>query len=553
MKMKFFIFNGTENLWHINRQPAGNKKIIEAANRKNIPVQLISLFFLYFYLLFLFTGCSRTSPSPPSPTTTAIPPVMTSDRPANPSINPSPSSVEGKNQGEDDTGDDSSGDLDDMYFHIYGETNVSYRDGNPYFDEKKAYAAILNTPGNEWGKMYQDFMIKASMLEREGQFGEAAGFYRKAEFIETRTGKGGAAIRLALRKIRDRMFRKASGLCKAGRYKDAMPYADIAVFCDPSSGETLKLAGIIFSQTGEEGLGISYLSVAVAKLKNDYELQYRLKTLYLLEGMPEMAIPLINENSVRYGRLKSVSEEFAAAYLMQYIQSPSKRSKMTPLIKDSLDKAIVSRSKSKTDTTELKMNLSLFEGKYKEAIKYCDEMLKMDLSYSIKTRLIYDKGLLCHLTGERKKSSQYLNETVNRVLNGKGRSQGENYMAQMSCWFLDIKGESVYTTKRAEKIFARVVNPDHSYQQEYGFIREFLENRERKDYTGAIAALNKYTGKRHLKPVGNFVEDLLQVPAQKSMIYFSKGKMFEAEGDRKKAEECYKEAKETPFGLIVGK
>lgn len=520
-------------------------------------LQLNLLLFFIFTMAFLMSGCS---PAPPisSPTTSSSSPAATaasqeipSDEPEN--IPLSSPAEDRKNQGEDDAGDDSSGDLDDMYFRIYGESNVSYRDGIPFFDETKGNRDILDASGNQYEKIYQDFLQGAEEMEKEDKLAEAVRFYRKAAFIENREKSKVAAAQSALKRIRREMLGKASVLCKKGGYKEALPFADIAVLCDPSDGESLKLTGVILSETGEEGLGISYLSVAVTKLENDYELQHKLKTLYLLEGMPEKAIPLINPDSVRYGRMKSVSEELACAYLMIYIKSPSKREKMTPLIRDALKKAIESRSKSKSAATELKMNLSLFDGKYKEAIKYCDEMLKMDFSYTIKTRLIYDKGLLYHLTGDRKKSAEYLTETIDRVLKGKGRSQGENYMAQMSCWFLDITGERAYTAKKAEEIYARVLNPDHSYRQEYGFIKEFLENREAKKYNGAIAALKKYTGKRHLEPVGNFVEDLLQVPAQKSLIFISMGQMYRLSGDGKKAEEFFKEGKETPFGLIVEK
>ncbi len=550
MKKNFFLYGRMADLFLIIRHPANNKLKSEEVSRKINSGQLISAIVFISCLIFLLPGCSSPAriPSPSPSEATVISSSAPSDSPD--SSGNSPVHDQGRTQVEDDAGDDSSGDLDDMYFRIYGESNVSYNGDIPYLDEKKAYASIINTPGNEWGKIYQDLLKKASILEREGKFADAARFYQEAAFIETRSGKGTGTSRLALRKIRDRMFRKASGLCNAGRYKDAMPFAEIAVFCDPSDGESLKLAGIIFSETGEEGLGIAYLSVAVTKLKKDYELQHKLKTLYMLEGMPEKAIPLINADSVRYGRMKSVSEELACAYLMIYIKSPSKRKTMAPLISEALNKAIESRSKSKPAAVELKMNLSLFEGKYDEAIRYCDEMLKMDIHDSIKTRLIYDKGLLYHLTGAGEKSGEYLNRTVDRVLNGNGRSQGENYMAQMSCWFLDIAGERVYTSKTAEEIYVRVINPDHSYRQEYGFIKEFLENRERKNYAGAIAALKKYTGKRHLEPVGNFVEDLLQVPAQRALIYISMGRMYRLSGDGKKAEECFKESKETIFGLI---
>ena len=537
--------------------PVSNTGILPAPKRMNLLTEISLILILIISPIFLFTGCSPSQPAPassPSITTMKTSVISSPNFPDKQDDPTDSSPVEDrKTQDADDAGDDSSGDLDDMYFRIYGETNVSYKGEVPFFDEANAYGEILKIPENRYKTIYQEFLGKAAGMEKEGKFADAVMFYRKAAFIEKSGKYKVTEAHSALKRIRREMFDRASDLCKKRRYKEALPFSDIAVLCDPSDGESLKLAGIIFSETGEEGLGISYLSVAVTKLNKDYELQHKLKTLYLLEGMPEKAIPLINSDSARYGRMKSVSEELASAYLMIYIKSPAKREEMTPLIRDALKKAIESRSESKPAATELKMNLSLFDGKYKEALKYCDEMLKMDFSPSIKTRLIYDKGLLYYLIGDRKKSVEYLTETIDRVLKGNGRSQGENYMAQMSCWFLDVTGERAYTARRAEEIYSHVFNPDHSYRQEYGFIKEFLENRERKNSKGAIAALKRYTGKRHLEPVGNFVEDLLQVPAQKALIYISMGEMYQLSGDKGKAQECFKKADESPFGLIVQK
>lgn len=507
------------------------------------------LFFLLVFTLIIHSaGCSQKPPVNPSPPAVSYPTPVPETSPITPHNKPDENSAgESENPGKDDSGDEDSENLDDMYIRIYGEENVSYRNETPYFDENKAYAHILNSPAKSHEIMYRDFMKRAGEMEEAGNFAEAVGLYRKADFIERRMKSGVAGAKSALKRIRDKMLDKASDFFKKRKFEEALPFADIAVLCDPSYGESLKLAGLIFSETGDEGMGILYLSAAVTKLKKDYELRHKLKNLYLLEGMPEKALPLIDENSARYGRLRSADEERACAYLMIYIKSPSKRKEMTFLIRDSLKRAIEYKSGSAPALAELKINLSLFDKKYEETIKHCNERLKMDIPSYIRIRLIYNKGLLYHLLGDRKNSIKYLNLTIDEVLKGEKGTQGENYMAQMSCWFLDIMGERVYTPEKAERIYSKVFNPDYSYRQEYGFIKEYLENRERKNYPGALDALKKYTEKRHLEPVGNFVEDLLQIPAQKALIYISTGEMYRLSGDGDNAAKCFDIAGEEPF------
>ena len=518
------------------------------------------LLLIGFLLLFVFTGCDSFMSSKPSKQTPGTKPgnSPTSKKSTKASTSLMSENINGGKKKEpggtkqdmddtEETSDDGAGELDDMYFNIYGEENVSFKDGKPFFDSRKAYKDSLNIPKDKQKEAYLKKLEEAENLYNRKSYRESAKMFREALFIEKEYKLDSHKAKSRLKEIQKIMFKKAEELVKQGKYRDALLFSEIAVACNPSDGENLKLAGEIYANTGEEGLAIPYMATALKKDPKDYKLQYRLKTLYMLEGMPEEAIPLINPKSATYGRMKNHHEELAGAYLMIYIKSPEKRKELEPKIKKALKFAIESMGNSGITSEELKMNLALFNKNYKDAINHCKKMLSMDIPYPVKTRLIYNIALLSYLKGDKKSAYGYFKKTIDRVINGKGTTQGENYMAQMSCWFLDLSGGEDFTSKKSGKIYSRVIRPDHSYRQEYGYIREFLVAKEKKDYKSAIHALNKYTGKRHLEPVGYFVEDLLQVPAQKAMIYLSKGRIFDEAGDGKEAKKCYKIVTETDF------
>ncbi|MCD4786415.1 MAG: hypothetical protein K8T10_21530 [Candidatus Eremiobacteraeota bacterium] len=449
--------------------------------------------------------------------------------------------------------DDHSADLEDMYIRIYGEDSISFNGNIPVFDPVKAYGDISKIKKNRRREILNNTLREADELKKKADLPSAVKKLRKALYMAREWDMDPGIPYGKIITIRDEMLRKGNELVKKGRYRQAVPYADTAVLCDPTNKNALRLAGTIFSQTGEEGLGIPYLAAALEKDPDNYKLQHELKTLYLLEGRPDMAIPLINPHSAAYGRIKTHYEEFAQVYLVIYIKSPEERKELTPKIRSSLEKAIKERTDYPLEMNELKMNLALFDERHKDALKYCRVMNKLKIAYPMRTRIIYNMALLNYLVGDEKQAVNYFNETIARVEkkgnnnSAEGRTQGENYMAQMSAWFMDLMGIRPFTPGDAGRIYDRVKNPDHSYRQEIGFIEEFLSAREKKDYNLAAAALDKYTKKRHLQPVGDFAQDLLQVPAQKSLIYISKGKMHQKSGEKEKAEECFRMVRHSKF------
>jgi tetratricopeptide (TPR) repeat protein len=472
-----------------------------------------------------------------SPAEIAGSPVITSPK-------PSPTSD------DIDTADgDEDSNLEDMYVRIYGEDLVVMAGDKPRFDNERFMKNLLAVPKDERNGYYSQKIKQAEKLEKEGAVSlpDAARIYRETALIEKQWGISPAVSKDRLKKLGNEASVRLRSLVGEKKYKDAIPFADAAVICSRSDKTILETAGDVFSETGEEGLAKAYFKEALAINPADGKLGYKLKNMYILEGDFEKAIPLINRDTAKYGRTKSKYDELAQAYLGMYLKDPQKKNSLKNIIAENLKRAIRDTQHIPTAKAELEMNLALFEKKYDKASDLCRKMLTMNYSEPIKTRLIYNLALLEYLQGKRAESIKNLKLTISRVTDLHASTQSENYMAQMSAWFLDSMKVEPYDSKKAELIYSGAREADHSYRQEYGFISGFLKSKEEKKYDEAARYLEKYIGKRHLEPVGDFAQDLLQVPAQKSLIYLSMGDMYEKTGSREKAKKCYAVVKGSEF------
>lgn len=509
-----------------------------------------SFLILFFILaLILSAGCqvmkaeNDRAPAPAASGTGKA--TVENDISPAPSKLPLPEEKDGGDEEEDTSN------LEDLYIRIYGDDHVTLDGEIPRFDTLKAYGDLSGLGKADLEKAHSSLMKSAGVKIKSGKTGDAAADLRKAAYIEKQSGINDLdSAQKAIGKYGNTAFQKALRLVKLGKYREAAAPAETALFFEPCKGEYLKLAGEIFSLTGEEGMAIPCLVLALEKNPHDYRLQHKLSTIYMVEGSFEKALPLINKDSARYGRTGVPCEDIARAWLGIYLKNPDMKKEAGEKIQKALEDAISARSSSALANNELLMNLALFRGKYGEAAGYCKAMLKLKAPYPIKTRLIYNIALLAHLTGNMEDSRKMLEETIRRVEKGEGNTQGENYMALMSAWILDITGVTPFTSGRAQEIYSHAIKMDHSYRQEFGFVTRFLEAREKKDYDGAILALKDYVAKRHLEPVGDFAQDLLQVPAQKSLIFISLACMYREKGEEKKAENALQKAEESIFGKM---
>ncbi|MCE1248640.1 MAG: hypothetical protein LWY06_18530 [Firmicutes bacterium] len=467
---------------------------------------------------------------------------------------PAPSENIGKpgDSGKDDVdaadGDDDSN-LEDMYVRIYGEKYVVMNGDKPRFDSV-GFAKLYKKSTTE--AIRREIRLKteeADKIETQGEdfLPEAAKLYREAEMLGKLRNINTSRISAKLEEMGNIARMYMNELVLKRQFRKALPWADTAVICNPSDSRVLETAGDVFSETGEEGLAKAYFMEAILLEPNNSKLRYKLKHMYILEGDFEKALPLVNQQTASFGRTKSVHDDLAQVYLGIYLKNPSKRKETDKLIREHLSKAVKETSNVPTSKAELEMNLALYEKNYDKAVELCRSMLKMKFSRQIQTRLIYNIALLEYLRGNKTECIKNLKTVVARVLEGNSPSQSENYMAQMASWFLELSGEEPFDSGKAADIYSMAKESDHSYRQEYSFISGYLQSRESKKYQRAAGYLEKYIGKRHLEPVGDFVQDLLQVPAQKSLIYLSLADMYSKTGKKDKAEKLYKEIRESDF------
>jgi tetratricopeptide (TPR) repeat protein len=496
-------------------------------------------------LIFVFSGCSRG--------------LAPSGAQKENNIKPS-GAVKNKNLSDADLGrnsvddGDPGDDLLDLYVRIYGRDAVSERDGVPVVNLDRIYGKLKKINRAQVEEHYKNLYIKAQALEKDGLVDNAASAYGECVYVEEEIFKKPGLGKIALERIKKETLEKADEFYKKCDYKEALRYAEIAVYCDPSDFDSLKLAGELFSLTGEEGLSISYFSAALHIKPGDTALKYKLKTMYLLEGRPEGAIPLITQDISPYTRMKSHWVDLAEAYFMLSAMHPRNRD-YRKKTESALDKALNDGRISNLGKAEMHFSRSLFQDNFTAALDDLDGMSKLNLESALVTRIMYDKGLIYLLMGRRALAAEIFEKIIGRVSEQPGVTQGENYMALMSAWALDVMGKRNMTSRDAGRIFSRLKDPDHSYRQEFGYIKEYLEAREKGKWNEAAGALVKLTKKRHLEPVGDFAQDILQIPAEKGLVYISLGRMYEKAGKKRDAWECFEKVKGNRFfgHLILGR
>ncbi len=436
--------------------------------------------------------------------------------------------------------------LEDMYHRIYGEDAVFFQDDLLQVDLTRCYKDLASLKIDEAEARYKLLLKQASEMESAGNTAAAVEKLRRSSFIENHHFKKPGLGTLALERIHGQTLDKARSLEMSGNIKEALRVAEIAVACNPSNPDGILTAGRLFAGTGQEGLAIPYLRTALDHRPDDIQLKYRLQNLYVLEGKPEGAIPLITRDMSRLSRFGTHFADLAQAYLVLYLLEPQ-NTEVKEKVKDSLAQALAQRNIPREARTELFLSEALFDGDFEEALKILRDLEDLTTSPALTTRIIYNRGLL-HLTRHRREQgSKFLQDTVRRAYDNLNITQGENYMALMSAWGLDVMGEQTLTPSLAEEIFTRLKNPDFSYRQEYNFIQRYLEARQNKKYKEAAKALEELTEKRHLKPVGDFVQDILQVPAEKGLVYISMGEMYERAQNLEKARESFSKVKENLF------
>lgn len=448
--------------------------------------------------------------------------------------------------------------LEDLYIRLYGDDFIEMEGELPQFSIEQAYGDILSNAHNprllkeQYDKLIKDTEEYSPKERPRPSHHKVIHILKKAAYIEDMLKMDPEDRKAAdkISQIHNTFYKKAKEMYQKREFYQGLPWAEAAAVSRPDDVSSLKLFGFFLAETGEEGLAIPCLALALEKEPYDYELQYYLKNLYMVEGDFEKAIPLINQYSSQYGRTKNPYSDLARAYLGLYVLNPHERDKIRPVIIENIQKGIQYRPQPGFDLNELHLSLALLQERYADAESICGQSLKLPLDYHIKTRLYYLKGLINYLQGNKQEACVHLKTVIDRVKEGEGTSQGENYMAQMSSWLLDIWGEKKFTPEEAKALYSKAKSADHSYQQEFGFILDYLTAREKEDYPAAIDALRRYLSKRHLEPVGDFAQDLLQVPAQHSLIYISLARLYNTAGETQKAEESLKKAEASIFRLL---
>lgn len=434
----------------------------------------------------------------------------------------------------------------DMYVRIYGRDAVEEKGGATLINFDKIYGKIKKMKRKQQEEYYKSLYLRAQGCEKEGAPGKAASAYRECIYIENEIFKKPGLGQLALERLKNETYDRADELYKKNDYYNALTFAETAVYCDPGEFDSLKLAGELFSLTGEEGLSISYFSAALKIKPEDTELKYKLKTMLLLEGRPEKAAPLITPDISQYTRMKSHWVDLAEAYFMLSAMHPTNQD-YRKKTEDALEKALDDGRISKIGKSELNFSRSLFRNDFVAAQEDLDKMSALNPESALVTRIMYDRALLYLAQGRRTTASELFEDTIRRADDHLNVTQGENYMALMSAWALDVMGKKSLTAREANRIFSRLKDPDHSYRQEFNYIREYLGFREKKKWNAAAKALVLLTKKRHLEPIGDFAQDILQIPVEKGLVYISLGRMYEKAGKKNEAWECFEKSRDNRF------
>ena len=436
--------------------------------------------------------------------------------------------------------------LEDMYRRIYGEDAVYFKDDLLRVDLARQYKDLANLKLSQAESRYKAILKQAKLLEKAGNTTAAVRKFRRCTFIENNIFHKPGLGAIALERIYRQALDRAGKLEKSGDLKAALRHAEVAVACNPSAPVGLMAAGGLFAKTGEEGLAIPYLRSALAHRKTDSLLKYRLKNLYVLEGRPQGAIPLITREISSHTRLGTHWADQAEAYSVLYTLHP-RRTDLKEKVEIALTRALAQRGITKEARIELQLSRALFNRNFEEALKLLRNLEELTTDPALKTRIIYNRGLL-HLTkNRREQGARFLRDTVRRMFDHLNITQGEDYMGLMAAWSLDLMGVKTLSAARGKEIFTRLKNPDHSYRQEYGYLNRYLSAREKGKYLQAARALEDLTKKRHLESVGDFVQDVLQVPAEKGLVYVSMGEMYDRARKREKARECFLEVEDNPF------
>lgn len=436
--------------------------------------------------------------------------------------------------------------LEDMYIRIYGKEAVYFDGDLMKVDPGRGYGETVRLKGEKLEKHYEKLLKEAQTLEQEKKYIRAVRKLNHCSYIENRMFRKPGLGAIALERIRDEAYQRALQLQKKGKIYDALESAETSVISSPSNPDSLMLAGRLFAATGEEGLAIPFLKTALQYYPKDTKLKYELKNLYVLEGEPEKAIPLITEDISPHTRLGSYWADLAEARSVEFYMNPNKVGSKEK-VNETLDKALSDRRISKLGRQEIYFSRELFNNNFEEALKTLKDMEQINTEPAMETRIIYLRGLLHLARGRREQGARFLKDTVRRNYDHLNITQGENYMGLMSAWALDVIGAERLTPRLAGAIFSRLKNPDHSYTQEFNYILNYLEARENSQWAKSAEALEKLMSKRHLEPVGDFVQDILQVPAEKGLVYISLGMMYERDQKPEKAVKFYKMAAKNAF------
>ncbi len=436
--------------------------------------------------------------------------------------------------------------LDDMYVKIYGDGALVRRDGVVYVDVSKLYSNIKNMNTQEVEKHYAYLLEKGKRMVEEGKFEEAVKSFNECAYIEDVVFKKQGLGHLERNNLAKKMLEMAKSLDKQGKWYEALKYAEVAVMAEPQNVEMLKMAGLLYSKTGEEGLAIPFLATVLKKRPYDHRIKYVLKNLYLLEGEPRRAISLIDLNIDQYSRFGTHWGDLAEAYFMLSKMEPNNQ-QVKKKVEYALNKAISYWKVPRKEKIELQLSKALFKGDFNEALEILDRLEAVTIDPRIETRIIYNKALLNLALGRWEKAYKGFEDTISRVDQKRKIGQGESYMALMSAWAFDVIGVKPLTPREAVRIFKRVREPDHSYRLEFSFILGYLKNRKAGNFKEAVNNLIKLQKKRNLEPIGDFVQDIVQVPAQKGIVYISMANMYAKLGDIEKAKEYLLDIKENPF------
>lgn len=498
-------------------------------NRFHLPALPVILgFALLMLLLFLPGGCSH-------------PPGERHQAPGLPGAKASPLPSL-KEVVEDDQ--------EDMYARIYGSDALILEGGILRLDLSAKYARAKAMPGDEAKAHYAGLLSRAQSMLDGGKPGEAAVILKECSFIEEEIlGSPGPAA-ASLLKIKERLTLQARGLYQKGAYRDALEPAEGALLCQPSDSGALKFAGELLSRNGEEGLAAAYLQAALAHTPGDPHLKSILRDLLILEGRPREAIPLITPDTGAYSTLGTHWAEMAEAYMVLSRLHPGDASLRDKTL-NALGRALKDEKVSERGRAQIRLDTALFRGQFAEALSLLASLNDLTPEEDIKTRLLYCRGLLLILCGKRQEGQDAFRRVISRTRQRRSVTQAESYAALMSAWILDGMGEAPLTLRGAEEIFSLLKSPDHSYRQEFGWIRDYLSARQAGDWSGGAAALKKLTGKRHLEPVGEFVQDILQTPAEKTLVYSAMARMHELAGDRDGAKKAMEAGMDSVFQGII--